>query len=395
MRKQFLIMVSSRIFSSAIQAVSFILLARWIGPDGFGAISVVLGISMVVFSLADFGLSSYIPRARAKGVNADVARGLDMGAMGYSIAGLGMVAVLISTSSGTPVSAWLFLLPLSQALDQYVELCLTISIADGSSLPAVASILTRRSTSFLVFILLFWSGAAPLAAYGFGLMFGAIVGLVLVRNDLRGRISRQNDKPGFSDMYRLMRPYLIANLSAQARTLDSAVIGAVTSLNIAGLYSIAYRLVNPLTLVSQAAVSVVLPHSSKKSLLEAKKLGEKIAILSLLVCLPLIPVIIFSEPIVVLIFGANYSGAGVAFSWAIVALPFMSISSPLGGILQGQGFQRYVATNGFAFAVISLAGVALGSMLGGASYASAAMAIAFFMKSSFLYLKLKFASTAG
>ncbi|MEO5992213.1 MAG: oligosaccharide flippase family protein, partial [Arthrobacter sp.] len=66
MKTQFLVLLSARVFATGMQAVTFILLARWAGVRDFGIVAVIAGVGAVLFTVADWGLSSYIPRARAK-----------------------------------------------------------------------------------------------------------------------------------------------------------------------------------------------------------------------------------------------------------------------------------------------------------------------------------------
>jgi O-antigen/teichoic acid export membrane protein len=393
MKAQFLVLLGARIFSSGLQAVSFILLARWAGVQDFGLIAIITGIGSVLFAVADWGLSSYIPRARAKGFNADVLTGLGMSFWGNIAAGTLFAAVLAVVSSVNGHSSWLWLIPLALAMDQFTEAGLTVPVADKEKLVFVVSVMTRRSLALGGFVLLFRIGAEVVPAYCLGLLAAAATGVVHIAVHLNRRLKRVSDRTAAKSLYKNLAPYLVANLSSQARTLDTAVVGAVVSVLSAGLYSAAFRLVNPLMLVSGSIVAVVLPHAAVLPLPAAKQLGKKLSALTLVSSLPLLAVIPFAVPIIVFLFGDDFSPAAPAFAWAIVAIPFLSLAPPLGGVLQSQGYESFVAGNGAIFAVVNLAAVLVGALAWGPAGAAAGVALSYALKSTSLYFRLMLART--
>jgi O-antigen/teichoic acid export membrane protein len=393
MKAQFIVLLGARIFSSALQAVSFILLARWAGVQEFGLIAIITGIGSVLFAVADWGLTSYIPRARAKGLNAEVLTGLTMSFWGNIAAGTLFAGVVAMVSDVNGHSAWLWLIPLALAIDQFTETGLTIPIADKEKLVFIISVITRRSLALGSFALLFAVGAEVVLAYSIGLLAAAATGVVHIAVHLNRRLMRESGRTGAKSLYKTLAPYLVANLSSQARTLDTVVVGAVVSVLSAGLYSAAFRLINPLMLISGSIVAVVLPHAAVLPLPAARHLGRKLTALTLVSSLPLLAIIPFATPTIVFLFGHDFSPAAAAFAWAIVAIPFLSLAPPLGGVLQSQGYESFVARNGAIFAIVNLAMVLLGALVWGPAGAAAGVALSYALKSASLYLRLSLART--
>src|SRR4051794_26513776 len=136
-----MVLLLARVLASGLQALSVVFLARWVGTETFGSISIITGVGTVLFTLADWGLSSYIPRARAKGHNHEVATGLRMNLGGNLGAGGLFTVVLAVTAVVAGTNPWLCALPLAIAIDQFTEAGLTVPVADRSKLTVVASIL--------------------------------------------------------------------------------------------------------------------------------------------------------------------------------------------------------------------------------------------------------------
>ncbi|MCU1517297.1 MAG: lipopolysaccharide biosynthesis protein [Pseudarthrobacter sp.] len=388
MKTQFIVVLLARIFATGVQALTFILLARWAGVEDFGMIGVIAGICAVLFTVADWGLSSYIPRARAIGKDAEVVAGIRMDFLGNSAAGIAAALVLAVFAGPMGITAWFVLIPVALAIEQFTEVALTIPIADKNKGIFVVSLVLRRIVSIVFFIGLYLAGLDAVGAYAVSAMAASAAGLVHVLAVLRRRLRGIKSDVGYLGLYKALVPYLLANLSAQSRTLDTALVGAVSSVSGAGLYSAAFRLINPLMLVSSSLVAVLLPHASRKNLQETKRIGWQLSLAAVVVGVLAIPVIANAGLIMELLFGSEFLPAAPAFAFAVAALPFLSVAPPLGGLLQSQGFESFVAKNGIAFAVVNLVTVLIGALLWGPTGAAAAVAVSYAGKSLSLYLRL-------
>lgn len=395
MKAQFMVLLLTRVLASGLQALSVVFLARWVGTETFGSISIITGVGAVLFTLADWGLSSYIPRARAKGHNHEVATGLRMNLGGNIAAGSVFTVVLAVTAVVSGTDPWLCALPLAFAIDQFTEAGLTVSVADRSKFTVTTSILMRRGLALGAFVGLYMLGVEALEAYAWSLMGSAAAGWLHIHLVLKQRLGHVPDRASARAMYKALAPFLIANLSAASRTLDSAIVGAVTSVHVAGLYSAASKVTRPLMLVGSSAVAVVLPHAARQPLHVAKHFGRRMTAMALLFSVPIVPIVLLAEPIVTFLFGADYADAAPAFAWAAAGLPFLSLAPPLGGILQGQGFQSFVAKNGVVFAALTLVLVWIGAVTWGAGGAAAGITVAYALKSTALFLRLQRAEPAA
>lgn len=389
MKTQFLALLLARVFATAVQALTFILLARWAGVRDFGTVGIIAGICAVLFTVADWGLSSYIPRARAVGKNADVVTGIRMDFAGNAVAGaLAATAIgLLSVPWG--ISAWFILVPIGLAMEQFVEVALTIPIADKNKGIFVLSLVLRRLVSIAIFVSLHLLAFEAVASYAIAILTASAVGLLHVLVVLRKRLRGMHTRSSAAELYRSLIPYLLANLSAQSRTLDTAFVGAVSSLSSAGLYSAAFRLINPLMLVSSSLVAVLLPHAAQKDLKQTQRIGRVLSCGAMALCVAVIPVIGNAGQVMEFLFGREFAAAAPAFAFAVAALPFLSLAPPLGGLLQSQGFERFVAVNGVTFAAVNLALVVLGSVLWGPAGAAAGVAVAYACKSASLFIRLQ------
>lgn len=389
MRGQFAALLLSRGAASGFQALTVILLARWVGAETFGVVAIVTGVGMVLFTVSDWGLSSYIPRARARGDHGEVALGLRLNLLGNAAAGLLFGVVLALPAAAGALSPWLCLLPLALAADQFVEAGLTVAVADRAKRVVIVSITVRRSLTLAAMFALHALGVDPVAAYVVGQLASAAFGLAHVRADLRRRVSEPGPRPTAAAMYRALVPYVVANVSTASRTLDAALIGALASVQSAGLYSAAERLIRPFMLVGGAAAAVVLPHAARHPLAEGKRLGRVLVVSAVAALVPLGGLALASGPIVRLLFGDAFAGAAPMLAWGLCSLPFVSLASPLGGILQGQGHAGFVARNGMVFAAVTLALIAGGAWQWGGTGAAAGVGAAYFLKCLFLWTRLE------
>ncbi|MFJ5861597.1 lipopolysaccharide biosynthesis protein [Pseudarthrobacter sp. NPDC092439] len=389
MKTQFLALLLARVFATAVQALTFILLARWAGVRDFGTVGIIAGICAVLFTVADWGLSSYIPRARAVGKNDDVVAGIRMDFVGNAVAGTLAATVIGALSVPLGISAWFILVPLGLAIEQFVEVALTVPIADKNKRSFVFSLVLRRVVSVVIFVSLHLLAFEAVASYAIAVLTASAVGFLHVVGVLRNRLGGMRTRSSSAELYRRLIPYLLANLSAQSRTLDTAVVGAVSSLSSAGLYSAAFRLVNPLMLVSSSLVAVLLPHASRKDLRQTRRIGRVLSCGAIILCVAMIPVISNAGQVMEFLFGREFAAAAPAFALAIAALPFLSLAPPLGGLLQSQGFERFVAVNGVTFAALNLALVFVGATFWGPAGAAAGVAVTYAGKSMSLLIRLE------
>ncbi|NLF04925.1 MAG: lipopolysaccharide biosynthesis protein, partial [Actinomycetales bacterium] len=346
----------------------------------------VVGFTLVVTGL---GMSIFVPWARARGEHDDVASALRVNTWSNVASAVVLVAVLAwwAASGGHPVAV--ALIGVSLALERNVDTWLGVPVADGESAVAVVSVLVRRTVCLVVMVPALLAGADPVLAFTGGLTVGAVAGQVHVRRAVRG-LEGDADRVGVRAVVSRAAPFLVANTTGQARTLDVTLVSLVGGPVAAGVYAAATKLVQPVLLVPQALASVLVPHATRLDTGTARRLGTRLGA-ALAGCAVLAtPLVVWREEVVVLVLGEQYRGAGLTFAVALAGVGFIAWATTVGAILQGQGRQRLVARLGAVFAVLVLAGVALGAWLAGptgaavglsASWAAYAFTLAIFLAS--------------
>lgn len=395
LRLQFLFLLLSRGLGSVLQAILVIIFARLAGVESMGLVAIATGAMSMLLSLAEFGMGPLLSRSRALGdhklVNS-ILRANVVSTLLFSVVGSVALLVYLDASSLPLIVA---ALAISIGIEKNTDVFLNIPIADGRKWVPAFSVVLRRFTSLAAFLSMALLDLDILFAYVVSIVIGSLVGQVHV-GFYREKSSRSS--VGYTPFRKLMRivtPFGLSNVAAQSRTLDTVIVGAVASVSAAGLYSAGMKLTNPLSLIASSLTSVVMPYASRGGKAYATRLGRRLVYIAIGSLVLVLPAAVFSEQIIVFILGEEYSSAAGAFMGGVMALPFLSLSPPLGSILQSQGHQRYVAVNGIAFSIVTLTFIAIGAAVWGGAGASMGLAVAFMLKCLSLWLRLMFFSAIG
>ena len=387
LRMQFIFLLLSRGFGSGLQAILVVVFARTAGVEQMGLVAISTGTLSMVLSIAEFGMSPLLSKSRALGnekivsaiVHVNILSSVSFGVLGF----IGLA--WYSMDKGLPIVV--ALLAASVAFEKNTDVLMNIPIADGRKWVPAVSITLRRSVNLIAFLVLLYIGFDSLQAYVYSLITGALAGQAHV-NLYRKRNVFKSSRVGFRELFTEAWPYSISNIAGQTKTLDAVIVGAIASLGTAGLYSAAMRLTNPLSLIAGSLTSVVMPFAARNDHAYAMRLARRLMYLGMGSLLLILPLAYFSKPIVILLLGEDYSEASGALMGGLLALPFLSLASPLGSILQSRGYQKYVALNGLVFALLTLLGVACGTVLGGATGGSFGLAMSFALKCLSLWIRL-------
>jgi len=393
MRGQFLGIAAARGLGSALQAVAIVVFARAVAPEVFGAVSVVIAVVGIVLVVTGMGMSVYVPRARARGEHDEVAAGLRLNSWSnlatatVGVAALGLWAALGSLPLGA------VLIGLSLSLERNVDTYLGVPVADGDARVSVVSMVARRSVSLAVLGAGLVAGVDPVWAYSTGLLAGALVAQWHVRRAV-GALPGSAAAVGLRGLLSRAWPFLVANVTAQVRTLDVTVVAAVLHPAATGMYAAASKLVQPLLLVPQALAAVVTPHSTRLDPARARRLGLRLVAVFGAFGLLAVPMALLAEPITRLVLGADYAGAAPALAWGVIGLPFLAMASSLGALLQGQGRERLVAVNGLVLAPVLLGAVAVGAAVGGIAGAAIGFTASYVVRAGVLVVAVAALSAA-
>ena len=387
MRSQFLALVTSRGLASLLFVATNILTARWAGPAVFGSMSVVIGAATFAFVLADVGLSSYVSRAEAQGERAEVAGALRLNAVTSALGAVVCVLATLAFAAAVGGGPWLIAIPLWLALDKNSDTALSVFIARRDKLTPAVSIVLRRSVGLAAVVLLHLLGLDAVGAFALGMTISGVVGQSHIRLSLRG--AALSLPTPMRLVLRRTVPFLISNVSASARNLDVVLVGGLGGHVSAGLYAGVQRLVSPFMLIPGTVSALVLPSASRRSGGGAARIAGRLTALHLGLTALLALVALFAQPIVVGLLGPRFAPGAAVLVWQLLAFPFVALSSPLGGVLQSQGFEREVARNGVLFVVVLLPAIAVGVLLYGAAGAAAALLFTYLAKCAVLVLLVR------
>lgn len=378
MRLQFLALLASRGFSSLLFLACNLILARNVSPDTFGIVSAVLAATTFFFVLTDFGFSTFVSRAEAKGHADDVARALRLNVL-TSISGAAVAAVALLVLTNNVSSGAMALLGLALAFDKNSDTLLMVPIAQGDKTTPALALSLRRGVALLVQLVLLQISVDAVVGYCIALLAGAALSQSYVR-------WRVHPGPGAGtphnpvSVWRRASPFFASNISAASRNLDIPIVTVVAGGSAGGLYAAAQRLTSPFMLIPGAVASLVLPAASKTDSRSARRIAYRLTVAHLVLLAGLAVASVFSSAIVELALGPDYSDAAPALAFTLLAFPFVALSSPLGGVLQSQHQEHVVARNGVIFAVLLIPAIAASAMLWGATGAAAALGAVYLMK---------------
>ena len=272
---------------------------------------------------------------------------------------------------------------------QFTEAGLTVSVADRAKRVVFTSLLVRRLVMLFAFVALYYLTRDPVLSYAVASLLSAVSGVLHVVSDLKKRLpfipKTLNIRSG---LWKEFSPYVLENISSSVRHFDTTIVAAVSSAHATGLYSAAFRLTKPLNQIGGAATAVLVPHASRSSVREIKRAARKLTIACGLGVVLAVICGLFSDYLVRFLLGEDAAAAGPVFAWALVSIAPICLAPSLGGLLQGSGYQKFVAVNGLLFGFITLAAVFIGTLVFGITGAAAALTIAYSLKSVSLAVRI-------
>ncbi|WP_193313001.1 lipopolysaccharide biosynthesis protein [Georgenia subflava] len=180
--------------------------------------------------------------------------------------------------------------------------------------------------------------------------------------------------------WRAARPYWVASISAQVRSLDTALIALAASPFQAGLFSLPSRLTGPMRLAATTLSTVALPVASRGDKDELRRLTQTLRLVTIIAAGGLGTLALFAEPIIRLVVGDGYVGSVTPLRILIIGL-FLNIpGSFISGVLQGTGAERSIARLGVILALCTIIGVPLAASIGGANGAALCLSLIYVMQ---------------
>lgn len=351
------------------QALSLWLIARALGPDGYGAITAVVAIAGAFGYLLAFGSPLSMVNAVAKGE-----RSLPMAWRETMAAGLASVPLLLL--SYTAVALWILPAPvplLITACFAFAEIavmpmcqaCVYACIAadrrgDAAKLTLMPA-LVRLVFAVALWPAVRWTGPADaLPLWSLMYLLSAFLALFLSLRHLRP-LTGGNLSPLWSGLGSTTRqglPFAAAGLAQKlAADADKALLAGLSSLHAAGIYGLAYRMLEMAQMPLQALGMTIVTHMARRH-----EHGHRAATRELLHILPIpvayavlaVPSLFGVAWLVPWIFGSAFASASASIK-ALAFLPLiMAPRIQVQASLNAAGLQAKVAASHFAGAVLGV-----------------------------------------
>lgn len=373
---------SARVLSTAAQAVTLLLMARYLAPTDFGEFAGVLGGLMALNIISDGGATYAVGRHHRSA--ATVVEILRAGRFLSGTTLLISVPVLATLAYTSRSPVLLACLPLCVwvPLERQLEVSSAYLLALGrDSLVGAVSLLRRVVT--LGVILMLPAGVSPVAAYSVTMLVAAVVATVIVSRSVGAALARDGTSSGSPGRPRrwmplpvpgtwaMLRPYWAAIAGQGVRQLDVAVLSAAAGAAAAGFFAPASRLVPALLLVPGTYTQLLLARMSAT--------GERLTVRPLLV-VGAVTTVAFgvlaatASRWVPLLLGQAYAPSVAVVQIVIGGLVFATLSSIFASALHATDRATDVAAAVWCGAVVTLVLVAvLGDRFGapGAAWAVA------------------------
>ena len=310
--------VLARIGSAGLQAATLLLLARELGPDRFGVFAVVSSAGMLLSALACLGCSTRVLRLRAEPEQDRLLPAL------FWIQAAGSVLVLVGLLVAAAVlddPAPAVVGTLLAFSDQQMEFRVSHLSGQVRQTAASVTILAQRGIPLLTVAAAIALGAGVLLPAGAALVVVAVLALVPApahRVALRPALRVARSSVG----------YWFSALVANLRQLEPLVVGSAGGVAAAGLYGIAARVSNPLTIVVTSLQAIAVPEMARS------RVGfRRMFRLLLGVAVVYAAVLVVLSPLVADLFlrivGEQYEGARTLVTVLVVCAGLSAVSQAL------------------------------------------------------------------
>lgn len=367
------IVFAGTVLELAISFLAQLLIARYLGPINYGAVSIGLKVmtagSIVVLIGLDSGIGRYLPRydtpAERRGVLLSAFQlALPVAAL---VAGVVFVSAdWIATAVFHDASITPVLRVFSIALPFAAFVRLTVGSVQGmqQSFPKVViQQFTIPIVRFLLIagVLAFGLGAVAAAwAYGIAYVVAGVLGLYYLHRHTP-LFERTEPVLMRRELLAFSAPLMITAAMLQILShIDTFFLGYFASTRAVGIYNVVYPLAQLLTVVLSAFGFMIMPAISSldadESAGEMRRTYQVAAKWVLLATLPVFLVVaLFPEMVIKLTFGREYVPGALALSVLSVGFFTHAIVGPNGNTLTSVGRTRVIMYDNVAVAVANVA----------------------------------------
>ena len=371
------VVATSRIISALMQAASLLLVARNIPTNTFGLFAATLTVVLFVAVVAEAGLDTYCSRSIARGQLSDAALSNGLHLTLALSAGF-VTTCLLAVGVGVwqlPIA--LTALPIYVVAERRLSFRLTNLIAlQNSSAGVLPLALGRTATLAALAALIATSSISPLLLFALTGLLGTLLSLAF----LRRRPFVGLHIPAFAKARLLLaggRPFWIATLSGQIRSLDVAFVAALGSPVAAALYALPARAVAPMRLVGTSVAAVAFPLASRGEVKALRRLNQRVFALAAVGIVATAFVWSWVPDLAALAAGERYRVSGEVLRVFMIGVALNVVGSLMSSELQGFGDSRFVGRMGMALVVVFYIALGVGLWAGGAQGAAWGTTVAF------------------
>jgi O-antigen/teichoic acid export membrane protein len=358
-------------FLNALMAmVVVILVSRAIGPTSFGVLAVFNAVNTTLIGLTNFGLdtaaikliSSHLEERRrhASVIMKAVFQMEIISGLIIILAGLlfsHQIAVALGGSQYTfPVqlaflasafgSAAAFVGPFFVAYQRFVANALVGLIGGVVRIIAIFALVLTVGLNLTNVL---WTYAIVPIIFFFA-------GLALVPRDWMIKSTKQEDYAAWSEIFHFSKWILLSYFATVlAGRVDVFFLSRFKGPTQVGLYAAAIQLCTVMPIIIGAISTVLLPQVSRYTKRhEFVSYLKKVTFGATVLCLVLLPVIIFGQQIIQLIFGAKYNGSFGAFRIMFAGYLIALYANPISLVLYGLNKPNKLTIMNYAQLVISV-----------------------------------------
>lgn len=332
------------------QAICFVVLARWFGPEDFGVFAACVAAGVLLYNVLGFGLTPLLLRT-GESREFDPVRSL---AVSLRLA----IAVLIG--SGIVIAG-----SLASAPDDVVFVAAAIVIGDAMTDVCQAALAGSRRIVAATILLVVYRSALLLGVLAAVMTASAawvIVAVVVMTGVNVVLVVRARPRWGGAvGLIRSSRGYWATNLASAITQLEVPVIAALGGASLAGNYAAGARTASPVNLLGRAILQVVTPELARDPDTRVAMFARVRRAMNLMIGVGILVALPAGWLMTVLL------GSGYEAAWAPAA------GFVCGGVIMGanQAYQAYFLAAGRP--AVAARAVAVGALAGVASAAGLAV----------------------
>lgn len=326
--RRFALVTAGRALSSLVQAVSFALIARFMGVADFGAFSVGYSAALLLMTVFEFGLGNRSLRLASdeepgRTVSTILSTRLVTNAFVFAAVVVGWQAFHKESLQ------WGVALALYVTGDLFGNLTQSILIGSMQEYRATVILIARRLIPLGLLIYFVWTDSAESGSAYAALALTGIVGYLLGIVPTLRLLGRPQNPVSF---IRRNHKFATTSLASNLSQADSLVVGAVGGATIAGLYGAAARLAAPLNLVTGSLTQSIVPSLSGMRDAEHRRSSMKRVMRAMTLFAILLTVSAIFSPIVILVlYGQDFLSAWPLAAGVIVIAALNSMNQPILG----------------------------------------------------------------